>query len=202
MIEDLEIAPLGPENAEAWRGLFASAHSSCFCRYWHFEGTKSEWLERCALEPEKNESEASAAIARSELGAQGLVALIDAKHAVGWMKLTPRAAVPKIRNLPVYRALPLGEDDGVWSIGCFLVHPEYRRAGVAGALLAAAPDYVRSRGGRLLEAYPRDPHPEDHAPLHDEEALMGPIALFASHGFKEVAEIGATRMYPVYRRPV
>jgi ribosomal protein S18 acetylase RimI-like enzyme len=201
VIEDLRIAPLDPSNLESWRRLFSGAHSPCFCRYWHFAGTKNEWLERCALDPAANEADAVTAVACSAAESQGLVALLG-DHAVGWMKLTPRAAVPKLRTLPVYRALPLGDDEGVWSIGCFLVHPEYRRHGVADALLAAAPEYVRSRDGRLLEAYPRDPHPDDHAPLHDEEALMGPIALFASHGFAEVTDLGATRMYPVYRRAV
>jgi hypothetical protein len=35
------------------------------------------------------------------------------------MKLAPRAALPKLRKLPTYRSLDLGDDAGVFSIGCF-----------------------------------------------------------------------------------
>ena len=99
---------------------------------------------------------------------------LDGGLAVGWMKLAPRALLPKLRRQGVYRALDLGDDAGVWSIGCFLVHPDHRRHGVARALVEAAPEYVRAWGGRAVEAYPhRVPHPP-----HDEEAWMGPESLF------------------------
>ena len=116
------------------------------------------------------------------------------------MKLTPRAAVPKLRGLRIYRALDLGAGRrGLVSVGCFLVDPRHRRRGVASALLDAAPAYVRSRGGTAIEAYPRHPHESEHARLHDDEALMGPESMFTSRGFSRVAEGAGAKMYPVYR---
>ncbi len=101
--------------------------------------------------------------------------------------------------MPIYRAVDLGPDDGVWSIGCVLIDPAHRRRRVAAALLDAAPAFVRARGGTAIEAYPRHVHETEHARLHDEEAWMGPESLFAARGFARVAEGQATAMYPVYR---
>ena len=64
------------------------------------------------------------------------------------MKLAPRALLPKLRRQGAYRPLDLGDDDGVWSIGCLLVRPDRRRHGVARALVEAAPEHVRAWGGR------------------------------------------------------
>src|SRR6185312_8122852 len=167
--------------------LFARAHVGCFCRYWHFGGTKNEWLARCAVRPDESRDEADAAIGAGSTEATGLVAL-RGELCVVWMKIAPRASLPKLRALPVYRARLAGEsDDGVWSIGCVLVDPRERRRGVARALLAAAPAFARERGARVIEAYPRRPEATQHGPLHDEEAWMGPMALFARAGFTRVA---------------
>jgi GNAT superfamily N-acetyltransferase len=190
--------PLDEETLSAWSALFERAASPCFCGFWHFRGTKNEWLERCAMEPEANRVEAERAVCAGGTEALGLVAM-DGEEAVGWMKLAPRASLPKLRGLPMYRALDLGPDEGTWSVGCVLVDPRRRRQGIAAVLLDAAPAFVLARGGRAIEAYPRHPHETEHARLHDEEALMGPEALFTSRGFVRVAG-DAMKMYPVYRR--
>jgi GNAT superfamily N-acetyltransferase len=178
---------------EAWSRLFEACGCACYCRYWHFEGDKNAWLERCAFSPEASREEMRASLDVP----QGLVA-VEEDLVLGWMKLVPRASVPKLRNQSVYRALDLGPDEGVYSVGCFLIHPEHRLRGVARALLAAAPEHVRALGGRAIEAYPRR-WPE---PLRDDEAWLGPLSLFEELGFTEVPDPRATRQYPVYRRVV
>jgi GNAT superfamily N-acetyltransferase len=198
-VSGLRIEPLGERNAQAWAALFDRSHLPCFCRYWHFDGTKNDWLARCAMDPKTSRDEALAALGVGASEALGLVAVDESGRAIGWMKLTPRASVPKLRKLPLYRGLDLGGDDGVWSIGCFLVDPDHRRRGVAAALLDAAPAFVRARGGAAIEAYPRHLHEADRPRLHDEEAWMGPESLFMARGFARVAEERATQMYPVYR---
>jgi GNAT superfamily N-acetyltransferase len=197
-VSPVHIEPLGEANVRAWGDLFDRASSPCFCRWWHFGGTKNAWLERCATDPAANRAEAEEAVRATRDDALGLVALEEAT-AIGWMKLAPRASVPKLRGLPIYRALDLGPDHGVWSIGCFLVDPERRRRHVAAALLDAAPSHVRARGGLAIEAYPRHVHESENGRLHDDEALMGPESLFTSRGFARVAQEHATKMYPVYR---
>jgi len=187
----MNVVVAGAEHGDALAELFEASQTPCFCRFWHFEGDKNAWLERCALAPEKNEAEMREALARPAL--HGLIAF-DGPRAVGWMKLAPRATLPKLRARPVYRALDLGPDDGVLAIGCMLVRPDARGTGVARALVAAAIEVARERGARAIEAYP-------HAasPLGPHEVWMGPADLFASLGFRRVA---GELPYPVLRRDV
>jgi GNAT superfamily N-acetyltransferase len=187
----VNVEPLSESNADAWAALFERSGSPCFCRWWHFTGTKNEWLARCAEHPELNRDEQRALVARRAPEAAGLVA-IDGGVAIGWMKLVPRVRLPKLLNLGPYRSLPRDLDEPVWSIGCFLVDPARRHHGVASALIRGSFDHVRAQGGTAIEAYPRR---TDHQ-LHDEEAWMGTASLFARHGFVEVAGEGP---YPVMR---
>jgi GNAT superfamily N-acetyltransferase len=185
----LVVEVAGPAHQDALAELFRATQTPCFCRFWHFEGDKNAWLERCALAPEKNEAEMRDALAHPAL--QGLVAH-EADVAVGWMKLAARATLPKLRARPVYRSLDLGPDEGVLSIGCMLVRSEARGRGVARALVTSSIEIARARGARAIEAYP-------HAasPLGPHEIWMGPADLFASLGFRRIAgEIP----YPVLRR--
>jgi ribosomal protein S18 acetylase RimI-like enzyme len=187
----LRVTALTPDLVDAWTLLFEACASSCFCRYWHFEGTKNEWLERLAFTPGTNTDEQRAAVREAHPSGRGLVAL-DGDVVVGWMKLSPRSAVPKLRRLPVYRALDLGDDDGVLSIGCVLVHPAHRRRGVARALLEEALASAKATGARAVEAYP---HRRSEA-LRDEELWMGPLSLFEAYGFLPLEGNAA---YPVLR---
>ena len=179
----------GPARIDALLRLFERAASPCFCRFWSFGGTKNEWLDRCAFHADENARELAAAIASGE--ETGVVAIAD-DEVVGWMKLGRRSQVPKLRRLPVYRSLDLGDEETTYSIGCLLVDPAWRRKGVARAMVEAAPALVRAWGGRAIEAYPR----RASSPLHDEEALLGHEQLYVDLGFRVVHDVAP---YPVYR---
>ena len=189
----MRIAPLTGDNVGAWAALFEASGCTCFCRWWHFTGNKNDWLARCFEEPAKNRDEQTALAASGAEEARGLVAMEEGE-AVGWMKLAPRALLPKLHRQGAYRALDLGGDADrpVWSIGCLLVRPDRRRRGVARALVEAAPDEVRAWGGGAVEAYP---HRVAHE-LHDEEAWMGPESVFVALGWRPVHDVAP---YPVYR---
>ncbi len=187
------VVPLDPSHARGWAALFEACHCPCYCRYWHFAGTTNAWLERCAFSADANREEHLAALDAQDEGARGLVAVEGSGEVVGWMKLVPRTAVPKLRKGRVYGALDLGPDEGVYSIGCFLVHPEHRGRGVARALLHGAEGAVRAWGGRAIEAYPR----RSAEPLRDEEVFMGPASIYTRAGYTQFAGEG---MYPVLRK--
>jgi len=122
----------------------------------------------------------------------GVVAL-GGNDVVGWLKLAPAAAVPKLYAQRVYRRLPCfdGPRDGVLTVGCLLVDPAWRRRGVARALVHGAIAFARAEGARALEAFPRRADE-----LRDEEAFTGPFSLFVEAGFQIVHDF---QPYPVLR---
>jgi len=191
---DLRIEPLSEQSADAWVALFDACGCACFCRYWHFDGTKNEWLARSSEALPTNCEEQLGLVRNGAVEARGLVAM-RANLAVGWMKLTPRACLRKLTRQGAYRALDLGPDEGIWSVGCLLVRPCERRRGVASALVAAAEEWTRRWGGRAVEAYPQ----RVTYALHDEEAWMGPEVVFVERRWEAVHDVAP---YPVYRKTV
>jgi GNAT superfamily N-acetyltransferase len=197
----MRVVPIEESTLPAWQALFEACQSPCYCRYWHFEGTKNDWLDRCAHKPEENRDEQTAFFRSGAIEARGLVAMED-PEAIGWMKLAPRGRLTKLRRQGAYRSLDLGADDGIWSIGCMLVRPDRRGHGVASALVDAAPAMVRAWAtadvpARAIEAYPRG-SAAGAGPrrLHDEEAWVGTQTLFEQCGFVRIAGEDA---YPVMR---
>jgi GNAT superfamily N-acetyltransferase len=183
---------LGEASTEALAELFDRAGSSCFCSYFHFEGDKNAWLARLAHEPEQNRRELAERARTPSL--RGVVAKLDDARVVGWMKLEPALALPKLYAQRTYKGLPIftGERAHVWTIGCFLVDPDFRRRGVARALLEKGIELARSAGARALEAFPRRAEG-----VMDEQLFTGPLALFESAGFAVVHD---QAQYPVLRR--
>ncbi len=198
----MRVVPLDETTIAAWEALFAACGCSCFCRYWHFAGGKSEWLERTFTAPERGLAEQRELVAQKDPSAMGLIALDpdDPLRGIGWMKLAPRDRMTKVLKQGPYRSLVQADDPGTglgtWVIGCLLVHPSHRGRGVARRLIAAADDHVRAWGGSTLQAYPRGAAGTT-VRLHDEEAWMGTDALFASLGYVRVAGEPA---YPLYSK--
>jgi GNAT superfamily N-acetyltransferase len=189
---DVELA--GPEHAAGLTSLFERAGSPCYCRYYHFEGDKNQWLERCALATHENRAELEHALAERSDEAKGLVA-IDSGTVVGWLKVAPAGGMQKLYGNRLYKGLPCfgGDREGVFAIGCVLVDPTRRRSGVATALVLGAVRLAPAWGARALEAFPRRPR----EPVADEELWTGPHSAFALAGFATVNEF---EPYPVLRR--
>lgn len=181
-----------PDDVDALLGLFEAAGSPCYCRYWHFEGDKNAWLARCAFDPETSRSELAVAVSEVRDEGRGVVALEDGAL-VGWAKVAPSRALTKLYAERYYRGLVAAERTGVWTIGCFLVRPDRRLLGVAGALVGAAVDVAARAGASVLEAFPR----RVDGVVADEELWRGTVSGLAAQGFVAVA---GDEAYPVMRR--
>jgi GNAT superfamily N-acetyltransferase len=177
--------------AEPLAGLFDRVGSSCFCRYFQFEGDKNAWLARLAHEPDVNRRELLAHARDPVL--TGVVATLPDRTAIGWMKLEAATSLPKLYAQRTYRALPCfaGPRAGVLTVGCFLVDPEWRRRGVARALLRAGLELARAEHLSAVEAFPRRAEGVD-----PEQLFTGPLSLFATEGFEIVSD---QTQYPVLR---
>jgi len=149
--------PLAPEHALALAELFQRSDHHCFCRYLHFQGDKYAWQDRLANHWEKSREELIARVQQGSDEARGVIALETSGRVVGWLKLSPALSVPKIYDQRLYRRLPCfeGEREGVYTLGCFFVDPEYRGRGLAGPLALGAIQLARTLGARSLEALPR-----------------------------------------------
>ena len=109
---------------------------------------------------------------------------------MGWISLGPREDFKRLEHSPVMKPV---DDERVWSIVCFVVPSEFRRQGVARALLDGAIRYARKRRVKLLEAYPVDRKGE----LADDALWFGALAMYEKAGFEEVARRKPTR--PIVR---
>ncbi len=79
--------------------------------------------------------------------------------------------------------LATGKGESLY-LGRFAVHPEFRRRGVAGRLLAAAERHARATGAAALA-------------LGVRITLPGNLRFFAAHGFHEVSR----ETHPGFDRP-
>jgi len=119
----------------------------------------------------------------------GLLAYLHG-DVVGWVAVEPRSAYEKLAHS---RTLKPVDDELVWSITCFFVSKKFRNQGIHVELLNAAVNYVKSKGGRIVEGYPVETNKEMPAPF----AFTGTASAFAKVGFKEVARNSSTR--PIFR---
>ncbi len=108
-----------------------------------------------------------------------------------WCAVAPRDAYPVLGRSRILKPV---DDEPVWSAVCFYVGRAFRRRGATVALLRAARDFVRSRGGKIIEGYPVEPKAGE---TPDAFAYQGLAAAFREAGFVEVARRSPTR--PIMR---
>jgi GNAT superfamily N-acetyltransferase len=189
----LTIRPLTPERWPDIETLFAakgcSIPRSCWCMCYRRSGT-------LPLPANKTRAQVNRADFRKLVKSGEPPGLIGyrGKTPVGWVSLGPREAFAKLARSPVMKPV---DDARVWSIVCFVVPPEYRGHGVARAMLDGAIAYAKSRGVRLLEAYPVD----KVGRVKGDWLWFGPKSMYDDAGFEEVARRKPER--PIVRiRPV
>jgi GNAT superfamily N-acetyltransferase len=141
----------------------------CWCMFWRDRN----------LEHGTPKKRAMGALARA--GREPGLLAYDGDEAVGWISVAPREEYTALLGSPQYR--PRDEDEGVWSIVCFVVDRPRQRDGIAGVLLDGAVAHARRRSAAVVEAYPHRSKKDNY---------MGHLDLFLGRGFHVVRET-ATR---------
>ena len=124
---------------------------SCQCQWWMI--TNAEF-QRAST---GGAARTAARRGRRRAPPPALIAYVDGE-AAGWVRVGPRTAQVRIAaraTSPRNTAEPLDDPD-VWAVSCFVVRREHRGKGLNARLLAAAVDFARKHGARLVEAYPID----------------------------------------------
>lgn len=139
---NVAVTRFGPEHVAAFDALHGTA-GWCFCVAWWVE-TWEGWSKRTA-----GDNRALRKRLIDDDIFDGYLGFADGKP-VGWCQALPRDRLTNLR-----RQFDLTPDDATWAIGCFFIHPEHRRKGVARALLRAVLSDLPARGARRVEAYPK-----------------------------------------------
>jgi GNAT superfamily N-acetyltransferase len=184
----LEVLPLTPERWGDFEALFGprGACGGCWCM--------SPRLTRSEYERHKG--------ARNRRAMKRLVSSGNPPGVLGylggtpvaWCSLEPREAFSTLARSRILRPV---DDREVWSIVCLFIAREHRGKGVSVAMIRGAVDWARSRGARLIEAYPVEPR---KTPMPAVFAYTGIASAYRAAGFREVARRSETR--PIMRRAV
>jgi GNAT superfamily N-acetyltransferase len=113
------------------------------------------------------------------------------KTPIGWCSIAPRGDFVFLSRSRVLAPI---DNESVWSVSCLFIGKEYRRQGVSVELLRAAVNYVKQKGGRVVEGYPTIPYATK---IPDAFAWTGLLSAFKRAGFKEAARRSTSR--PIMR---
>ena len=166
----VKVAPVTPDRWPDLVDLFTRKGprggtpmtDGCWCQFWLLRGKEADE----AWGP-KGRRRLNAEVKRGDQ--PGLLAYIDGVP-VGWCRIGPREMFDRLEHSATLRR---ADDEPVWSVVCFYVHPDAKRQGVASALLAAAERHAAAHGARLVEAYPVGPKQINldaytgYAPMYD-----------------------------------
>lgn len=177
--------PVSPDRWGDLERLFGErgACGGCWCTWWRLTAKEFD-----AQKGEGNKRAMEAIVARGE--APGLLAYAEGEP-VGWCAVAPREEYPRLARSRVMKAV---DEAPVWSVVCFFVAKAWRKRGVTTALLRAAVNYAKSRGGAIIEGYPVEP---SKSRIPDVFAFHGVASAFKAAGFAEVARRSPTR--PIMR---
>ena len=163
--------PLTKERWSDFEEVFGAhgAYGGCWCMWWR--STRREFEER---QGDGNREAMRAVVFGGKI--PGILAY-ENERAVAWCSVAPREDYRSLNRSPVLRKI---DDLEVWSIVCFYVAKGYRGQGMMQKLILAAVEYVKSQGGKVVEAYPTIPKSGRVPPV---SSFMGFPAMFERAGF-------------------
>lgn len=180
-IPDLEYFPLTAERWNDLEVLFGErgACGGCWCMLWR--------LKRSEFESQKGEGNRRAMKAIVESGKiPGILAYEDTQP-IAWCSVAPREKFPALERSRILKRI---DNTPVWSISCLFIEQNRREKGVSTQIIQAAVDFTKSRGGKVLEAYPVEPKKKRTQPAF---AWTGIASAFLKTGFVECVRRSETR---------
>lgn len=174
--QSLDFKPVTMERWDDFEKLFGpnGAYAGCWCMWWRSKRSEFERRQGAGNRKVMKEIVSSGMV-------PGILGYKDGQP-VAWCSVAPREDYGSLNRSPVLKRL---DDTRVWSIVCFYVGKEYRKGGMMVALIRGAIDYVRSKGGKVVEAYPTLPKKDVRMP--PVSSFMGLPSAFEKVGFVEVA---------------
>ena len=177
---DIVIAPATEDRFEdAEHALSGGGDGrSCQCQWWTLPNAQFQ----------ATTQEERAELLRTEMATPpppALIAYVDGE-AAGWVRVGPRnaqARLARTREFTIHSLEPF-DDPSVWAVSCFVVRKEHRGTGLNDRLLAAAVEFAREHGARVVEGYPID---VSAGAKRSNDLFRGILAVFAKAGFREVA---------------
>jgi GNAT superfamily N-acetyltransferase len=171
------VKPLSPELAVTFTEYLenldfhhAPHWSTCYCRFYHTNCSFEQWQNRTGTENRKD------AIEQIEIGNMKGHLAFDNDKCIGWCNAN--AANQYIRLQNDFR--PLIKDKKVGCVICFVIHPDYRKQGVARLLLKHAIGAFKAQGFDAILALPIN----DISEL--EKLYRGTFNMYKEFGFEEI----------------
>jgi GNAT superfamily N-acetyltransferase len=172
-MSEVAIRPVSPDQHDAVMHYFDMVAyadnpnwSKCYC----MERLVDDYESRT-----KDQNRASRSELMRSAKANGLVAY-RLGRVVGWCHAAPKS---ELKSVPGEAASDVG------AIVCFVVAPDQRRQGIATQLLERAIEHLRSRGMKMVEAYPNAGDVEPSRWVWAQ--YVGPLSMYQKAGF-EIAE--------------
>jgi GNAT superfamily N-acetyltransferase len=170
---ELRFAAVTKDNWGAFEALFESpgAPKYCWCTAWRDMPNR-----QAASNADRKTAISGFVKAGSPIG----ILACEGEQAIGWCSVAPRESL---------RKLSPKQDDAerdVWSIVCFYIPRDRRKAGLGRTLLDAAIAHAFEHGARTVEAYPVDPDSPSYR-------FMGFRKMYADRGFVEIGKAGSRR---------
>ena len=181
----LEFHPLTSNRWKDFERLFGErgACGGCWCMFWR--------IKRSDFDRQKGEGNRKAMKAIVNSGEVPGILAYEGKKAVGWCSVAPRPTFPVLNRSRILKEI---DDTPVWSVVCFFIDKGYRNKGLSVRLLQAAAEYIKQKGGAVLEGYPVEPR---KGIMPAAFAWTGLASAFKKAGFLEVARRSETR--PIMR---
>ncbi len=186
---NLIVKALQPKQGNEFADFFSNLNfehephwSSCYCRFYHTDCTSEQWQNRSAAE---NRREALEKIDRGEM--KGYLAY-DGDKIIGWLNANDARSYIRLKE----KMEPVIQDKKAGCSICYVIDPDYRRKGVATALLEyAVKDFKRQGYDGMLAIPLEKPMDQNNNPA---TLYRGAVSMYQKQGYKELFRDGPVRV--------